>query len=258
MRTHGTTSLGVPGWLAVLILGLPLLLVGCAEGIGTPTVTENGQETRSPQARPDDRDNADDSDTSDTSNESNDSNSSNGSNNSRDDDEEPVVYEWGLPSNDSSIGEVHPGGEPDAYKALLQSCSDGAAFLDSDSTSAFSTFESPRNILLFAAGIKLCEGDRDGAIGLFEQAKALGFAGLAPDGWAFCVLYQEVRSVLEQRPPEAFECPGGSAPPFELDDSGIPVDPLNPEEESGPEDGTDPNGESETETDTDPGTEPAP
>ena len=245
MRTHETTSVGVPVWLAVLTLGLPLLLAGC-EGNGTPPGAHDIQETGSSQIG---------SGTDNTGTPE-----SPKSSNTRKDDEKPVVYTWGLPSNDSSVGAEHPFDERPAYDALRQSCLKGAEFLSSYRRGNH-RFESPRNVLLFAAGIQLCQGHRAAAAELFEPARALGSAGLAPQAWVFCVLYRVVGSVLEQRPPERFTCAGGAAPPFKSGSGGTD-DPLTlSEDESLPKPGTDPTGAPETEKpspEPDPGSTPEP
>jgi hypothetical protein len=245
MRTRDTTSLGTPEWLAiVLTLGLPLLLAGCGEGGGaTPSGTDDLQDTGSSQNESDGTESSDSSDGSNTSDDT------------RDDDEKPVVYEWGLPSSDTSVGADHQGAEGSAYQALQRSCSEGAEFLGSDFAPEYG-FESPRNVLLFAAGVRLCEGDRAAAVALFEPALALGPAGLTPDAWAFCDLYKTVRSVLEQRPPADFHCAGGAAPPYKVGDNGTTDDPLTLDvDESVVADGTD-SGETEPSPET--STEPTP
>ncbi|MEX1078294.1 MAG: hypothetical protein WED09_04220 [Homoserinimonas sp.] len=185
-----------------------------------------------------------------------------GSDDIGDDDEEAVVFEWGLPSSDTSVGANHQGAEGSAYQALQVSCSEGAEFLSPDFAPEYG-FESPRNVLLFAAGVQLCEGDRAAAAALFEPARAMGVEGLAPETWAFCVLYRTVGSVLEQRPPEEFACAGGSAPPFKVGDNGTIDDPLTLDaDESAAEAESDLDGETETGTGTEPepgtSTEPAP
>jgi hypothetical protein len=210
MRTSDTAFRHVSGWLPGTALALALLLTGCGDP-GSP-LPDNGSGTGG-SATSGDQNESDDSNGSNGSNDSNDSKDSDEDDGSDGDDQETVEYEWGLPASDTSVGEAHQGVEGSAYIALASSCSGGAEFLSSDLAPTYG-FESPRNVLLFAAGVRLCEGDQDGARELFGHSESYGTAGLTPDDWAFCVLHKVVRSVLEQRPPDEFQCGGGTAPPF--------------------------------------------
>ncbi|MCP9000342.1 hypothetical protein NFC73_11465, partial [Pseudarthrobacter sp. RMG13] len=122
--------------------------------------------------------------------------------------EQPVVYEWGLPSSDISV----TGNDGPAYGSLRRGCQEGQDFVFSEARFGF---RSPRNVVLFAAGIRICFGDIAGGQQYFEHARdAYGLDGLAPEGVAECDLYKSVRSVLEQKPRTDFPCAGGTAPPY--------------------------------------------
>jgi hypothetical protein len=122
--------------------------------------------------------------------------------------EKPAVrYDWGLPTSDTSV----TGNDGPAYNSLRRGCDEGAAYL----REAWFGFRSPRNVLLFAAGVDLCRGDRQGGARYFEAARTrYGLDGLQPEGRAECDVYKSVRSVLEQQPRDAFPCPGGTPPPY--------------------------------------------
>lgn len=256
MRTHNHAR-GVPGGLPVLIVALPLLLAGCGDASVAPTSTENMQETESPRDEGHRSDGADDSGLDEPTNSPsapkesaepdgpaepkgpvrpNESDkptvpSSPGS--PRQEDPKPV-YEWSLPKSDTSVGgnygEFHPFGEGGAYATLREGCSGGERILNSRSylslNVALDRFENPRNVLLYAAAVQLCQGDREAATKFFEQAQIQGFEGLAPQTWCFCDLYKQIRSVLEQRPPGDFTCAGGTAPQFKVGENGVVDDPL--------------------------------
>ena len=124
-----------------------------------------------------------------------------------------VRYDWGLPTSDTSV----TGNEGPAYNDLSRSCDEGDAFVQS----AWENFNSPRNVLLFAAGVGLCRGDRQAGARYFDAARTLyGLDGLQPEGKAECDVYKSVRSVLEQQPREAFPCPGGLAPQYRIGPGG--------------------------------------
>jgi hypothetical protein len=238
MRTQHTAALGAPGRLAGLTLGLVLLLAGCGE-IGIPG--SKGSSETAGSANGTDLDEKPDE--------------------IPDENEEPVEYAWGLPGSDTSVGEGHQGAEGSAYEALQRGCSEGAEFLDPAFAPEYG-FESPRNVLLFAAGLRLCAGDRDAAASFFQHAEAYGTAGLTPDGWAFCDLYRTVRSVLEQRPPDEFECGAGGAPLFKsgaiATDDPLTLDVDESLAEPEPEPEPEPELEPEPEPEPEPDTEPAP
>lgn len=248
MRTRSKASVRVREGVAILAMGLSALLTGCGETRGGSGPDEPHASGSSHNLPGDTASSPDPGGAAGTDG----SHEVSGGN-----DEEPVVYEWGLPSSDTSVGEEHQGAEDSAYRALQLSCSDAAAFLDSTFGPEYG-FESPRNVLLFAAGVQLCEGNRDEAAVFFEHAQALGIEGLTPDTWSFCVLYKVVRSVLEQQPPEDFQCAGGTAPPFTVGDNELTDDPLTlDEDESITVDGTDSGGDIETGTKPDPTPSPA-
>ncbi len=271
MRTSDAAFRHVSGWLPGTVLALALLLTGCGEP-GSP-FGENASDTGQTANGSGETNASNGSGHSDDADDSNGSNASGDSGDSGDGgDEEQVVYEWGLPASDTSVGERHQGAEGSAYIALSSSCAEGAQFLAADLAPTYN-FESPRNVLLFAAGLWLCEGDTDGARRFFAEAEVYGTAGLTPDDWAFCVLYQVVRSVLEQRPPEDFRCGDGTAPPFRegvsatgevltddpltLDvDESVPPPLPEPEPEPEPGPGPEPGPEPEPEPEPEPGPDP--
>jgi hypothetical protein len=249
MRTCSTASRRVPGWLPAGTLALALLLAGCGEGITTPPGQDSAEETGNAQDAPDGSDAPDDSGGSGQSGGSTDGGDDGGQG------EEPVVYVWGLPSSDTSVGENHQGSEGSAYAALQRSCAEGAQFISPNFAPEYG-FESPRNVLLFAAGVRLCEDDRAGAAEYFQLAMAYGTAGLTPEPWAFCDLFKVVRSVLEQRPPEDAKCGDGDPPLFKVGPNDTSDDPLTLTDESLPAPETDPETEADPELEPEPGTEP--
>ncbi|MFC0678183.1 hypothetical protein ACFFGH_10060 [Lysobacter korlensis] len=213
MRTSETAFRHVAGWLPGTALALALILTGCGNP-GSPfgeddAQTDGSQTDGSQTGGGSDGENGPDDDSGGTD----DSGGSDGPDDDGSGGNGQVEYEWGLPASDTSVGEQHQGAEGSAYIALSSSCAEGAEFVSPDYAPTYN-FESPRNVLLFAAGVRLCEGDIDSARELSGHAEALGTAGLTPDDWAFCVLHKVVQSVLEQRPPEDFQCGEGTAPPF--------------------------------------------
>ncbi|MFF0943954.1 hypothetical protein ACFYE2_06965, partial [Kocuria sp. CPCC 205300] len=133
----------------------------------------------------------------------------------------PVQYTWTLPPSDISV----TGNDGPAYAALRRSCQEGQNYLDSVAPSY--GFQSPRNVVLFVAGIRICNGDLTGGQVYYNHAQNFyGLEGLAPEGVAECDLYKSVRSVLEQRPREEFVCPGGSPPGYKFGETGLRDDPV--------------------------------
>lgn len=133
----------------------------------------------------------------------------------------PVAYSWGLPPSDTSVA----GNDGPAYAELQQGCAQGQAYLDAVAPDGYG-FRSPLNVVLFAAGLRLCLGDRPGARNLYEYgASRYGLSGL-PEGKPECELYKSVRSVLEQQPRASFPCPGGLPPQDIVGDTGLVDDPL--------------------------------
>ncbi|MEE1620360.1 hypothetical protein ACQ7DA_03875 [Zafaria sp. J156] len=165
-----------------------------------------------------------------------------------------VVYTWGLPPSDTSVS----GNDGPAYGVLMRSCDEAQAYLDGLSDPPYYGFRSPRNVVLFAAGIHLCRGDTgEGARYYRNAVTEYGIEGLN-DGRPECELYKSVASVVEQRPREDFPCVGGPDPQgrfgdggaddpltFDVDESVLPDgggegngDGTNGEEGTGGEDGT--------------------
>ena len=193
VHRHHTRSQSHRQWeAAILSLGLVALVAGCSCA-GPSAPTESGAESQLPTA------------SSDTSARSG---GSTGTNDGSGGGANPVVYEWGLPSSDISV----TGNDGPAYGILRRGCQEGQDFVYSEARFGFS---SPRNVVLFAAGIRICFGDIAGGQQYFEHARdAYGLDGLAPEGVAECDLYKSVRSVLEQKPRTDFPCAGGAAPPY--------------------------------------------
>lgn len=130
-------------------------------------------------------------------------------------------YSWGLPASDTSVA----GNDGPAYAALQLSCTDGQAYLDSVAPDGYG-FRSPLNVVLFAAGVKLCNGEVAAAGELYAYGiQRYGLSGL-PEGKPECELYKSVRSVLEQQPRTAFPCPGGLPPENIVGVTGLVDDPL--------------------------------
>lgn len=164
----------------------------------------------------------------------------------------PEAYSWGLPPSDTSVA----GNDGPAYAALQEGCSSGQAYLDSVAPEGYG-FRSPLNVVLFAAGLKLCDGDRAGARTLYDYGAArYGLSGL-PEGKPECELYKSVRSVLEQKPRTSFPCPGGQPPQELVGPTGLLDDPLTMDlDESIPVESESPPATSETPGI--PGTDPTP
>lgn len=131
------------------------------------------------------------------------------------------VYSWGLPPSDTSIA----GNDGPAYAQLQISCAAGQAYLDRVAPDGYG-FRSPLNVVLFAAGLRLCFGDRPGAQSLYDHGvNRYGLSGL-PEGKPECELYKSVRSVLDQVSRTSFPCPGGLPPQDIFGPTGLLDDPL--------------------------------
>ncbi|MGH3712291.1 MAG: hypothetical protein ACRDT4_02345 [Micromonosporaceae bacterium] len=127
-------------------------------------------------------------------------------------------YDFSLPKGDRSVSL----NEAIAYDDLYQGkCDQVQTFLDGDpeppySSPAWVGFISPRNVLLWQAGIELCRGDRDAARPWFDRAEQrYGWSGTGE--FHACELYQAAGSVLRQRPKSDFVCQDGQAPPWPAD-----------------------------------------
>lgn len=170
--------------------------------------------------------------------------SGHGSSSSAIDGSEAQGYSWGLPASDTSVA----GNDGPAYAALQSSCAEGQAYLDSVALEGYG-FRSPLNVVLFAAGLKLCNGDVAGAGQLYAYGtQRYGLSGL-PEGKPECELYKSVRSVLEQQSRTTFPCPGGLPPENIIGPTGLIDDPLTMEiDESQPTDTPTPTEDPETPT----------
>jgi hypothetical protein len=136
---------------------------------------------------------------------------------------EPIEnqYEWGLPIGDWSVNTT----EALVFEDLENGrCDSAQGWLDSPALQ----FRTPRSVPLYQAGIHLCRGDRAMASQAYAEAASYGWAGLVISGYypaekqLDCLMYQAVRSVLEQRPPSSFGCAQGTPPewPETTTDSG--------------------------------------
>ncbi|MGH3712293.1 MAG: hypothetical protein ACRDT4_02355 [Micromonosporaceae bacterium] len=141
-------------------------------------------------------------------------------------------FRFTLPVGETGVD----AGESEVYPSIQRGeCSRAQELLDgpSDNPEAalWLRFDNPRNVLLFQAGIALCDGNTDDARGWYERASNLGFA--ETDKPNICPMYQITSSVLAQRPPEEFECQGGDAPEFTTNEDFSRIDdPRTPENEA--------------------------
>jgi hypothetical protein len=118
-------------------------------------------------------------------------------------------YRFNLPPSNTGVEPVNGGSEGTVYLVLQESCSRAAQRV----TQGYESFKSPRNAVLYMAGVHVCRGDYDQARVYYDHARAeYGLDGLGPEGRAECELYKSVASVLEQGPRENFPCPGGTDP----------------------------------------------
>lgn len=142
-------------------------------------------------------------------------------------------FSFKLPRGETGVD----AGESVVYPSIQSGdCGGAQKLLDGDppsqETALWPRFDNPRNVLLFQAGIALCNGDADAARGWYAAAEQLGFA--ETDRPNICPMYQVTSSVLAQRPPEEFSCEGGEAPDFTVNfDAGTTDDPRTPENEAG-------------------------
>ncbi|MGH3737075.1 MAG: hypothetical protein ACRDT6_15895 [Micromonosporaceae bacterium] len=137
--------------------------------------------------------------------------------------EEPEEYDFSLPKGDRSVSL----NEAIAYDDLHQGkCDEAQRFMDGEGTAsspAWRGFISPRNVLLWQAGIELCRGDTDAARPWYERAEGYGWVGLGE--FHACELYRAAGSAIRQRPKTDFTCQRGEAPPWPGDDPSVRVDP---------------------------------
>jgi hypothetical protein len=117
-------------------------------------------------------------------------------------------YGWFLPEGPDSPS--FP--EDNVYTALkARACAEAQAILDDQ----WSSMTSPRNVLLYQAGVHLCGGRESAGRAMFDRASRYGWAmnrGSDGSGEVDCATYQAVRSVLEQQAPESFPCAEGRPP----------------------------------------------
>ena len=127
-----------------------------------------------------------------------------------------------------------------AYRRLISSCEEGRGYVYDAAN--YRGYASPRNLVLFAAGVELCEGDLDTGRALADGAiAAYGTSGLGdPGNPPACNLHRAIRSLLDQVHPDSVACPDGPQPPYRRGDgtdaNGLPLvdNPLTPADESLP------------------------
>jgi hypothetical protein len=143
---------------------------------------------------------------------------------------------WEPPKGDESVQAF----EGHAIGFLHAGDCDGAqGYIDgnSDGFPAWQSFSSPRNLLLFQAGIALCRHDEDAARGWYDKAAAMGWAGTkkndADEDKNMCPLYQAVGSAIENRPKGDFACQPGDLPSWTVNNDTLRYDdPRTPQDES--------------------------
>jgi len=180
------------------------------------------------------------SDTGDGGSDSGNGANEGGSDGDDEDDMKTVVYTWSLPPDP----ETPTLNDDVAYEALYRGdCDSAESYIPraTDESSNPGQWTGPRAIVFTAAGVAYCRGDL-----VTGQALALraideyGVDGLGPEDTPWCKLYRELRSVIEQRSEDAFECrgiywPDGPVFKTRLDANGAIVawdDPLTPEDET--------------------------
>jgi hypothetical protein len=139
---------------------------------------------------------------------------------------EPVGYNWSLPP-------IDPGGQGadgTIYQALQKNCDDGDAALAAE----WQQSSSPREVMMFAAGVQACRGAMLPARTMYQRAKdEYGWSGLGPgQDTARCAVYKSVASVVENAPRDRFPCPDGVSPAFRRLPNGALDDPRTDEDES--------------------------
>lgn len=137
-----------------------------------------------------------------------------------------VSYGWTLPAIDTTADGV----DGEIYRALQKSCDEG----DTALAAQWQQSSSPRNVLLFAAGVQACRGQMPQARTLYMRAKdEYGWSGLGPAQDApRCDVYKSVASVVEKAPRDSFPCLDGTSPDFARSAAGVVDDPMTPADES--------------------------
>ncbi len=123
-------------------------------------------------------------------------------------------YEFTLPEGDRSVSVNEAIAYDDLYHGR---CDQVQSFLDGEPDDphdgGWVGLLSPRNVLLFQAGIELCRGDVAAAKPWFDKTQdEYGWSG--SQGFYVCHLYKAAGSVIRQRPQSDFECQGGEQPPW--------------------------------------------
>jgi hypothetical protein len=88
--------------------------------------------------------------------------------------------------------------------------------------------KSPRNVLLYQAAIRLCQGEESQARTMYDKAAEYGWAmdfGVDGSGKLDCVTYKAVRSVLDQQDRERFGCEDGKPSDWPESDARRRTDP---------------------------------
>lgn len=122
-------------------------------------------------------------------------------------------YGWFLPEGPDSPS----FSEDNVYRPLKShDCGKAQTTLDDE----WSAMTSPRNVLLYQAGVHLCRGEGSAGRAMYDRASRYGWAvNRGPDGSGEvdCATYQAVRSVLEQQAHDAFPCTEGRPPRWPTD-----------------------------------------
>lgn len=153
---------------------------------------------------------------------------------------ETVIYIWSLPPDP----ETPTFNDDSAYESLFRNDCDSAEQLitrTATSSPNYGAWTSPRAVVFTAAGVAYCRGDAATGAALTRQAIAdYGTQGLGPADTPWCKLYRALQSVIEQRPPDSFDCLGlwPDGPDFQTgtDANGWTLwdDPLTAADESAP------------------------
>jgi hypothetical protein len=131
-------------------------------------------------------------------------------------------FGWGLPEGDTGVST----NEALIYQRLYEGNCEGARELLSN---AWSSLLTQRAVLLYQAAIDFCRGNRSEGARWFRQAdERFGWTGLQSSPLD-CSVYQSIRSVLEQKHPDSFQCPSGERPGWP---EGGRDDPRTPENEA--------------------------
>jgi hypothetical protein len=142
------------------------------------------------------------------------------------------TYTISLPRGPDNAG--GPDGPENRVYILLRAgnCSGAQIQLDTGNDSNWASMRSPSFVLIFQAGIAVCEGDSsNGRAWLDRDRHLLGLSGIQQNAQAqqldsVCHLYRALISVFDQVPQDSVHCPGGQRPHWPTDEQGpYKVDP---------------------------------